>query len=202
MAFIPTEDGARAIFEYSIGGDLIASNHLWFSKPDFTALDMESLAGAVAALGFANNGMKDFIHQSVDFSVRVIDERTYQGTIYRLSDPDWDGEDVTEFYSKNDAMVLTLYTSKRGRAYRGRLYLWGFCEDGLDNGGYSATCQLSVTTSIAEMQSTALAAGWVWCVRTSQVDKVPLNPCTLTPITNYQIRSALPGTQVRRTRRP
>ena len=43
MAFLSTQDGARAILRWA--GPLgFWSNHLWFRKPEFTPIDMLALA--------------------------------------------------------------------------------------------------------------------------------------------------------------
>lgn len=201
MAFVPTENGARVVLVSHLNGGIVGTNHFWFRKLTYTSADMHTLVAVFRNLVLTNNGMKDYINQDIHWSFRAVDERSYDGEVY-LYDQGDDGEDITELYSLNDAMVLTLYTGKRGRAYRGRLYFFGWAEDALTDGVYNAAAQTALLTSIGQMESAVNSEGWTWCVRQSQIDKVPQNPCTLTEITSTAIRTGIPATQMRRAQRP
>lgn len=201
MPFIPTEDGCRLILNTLVNGSLIGTNHFWFRKADFVSADLVTLAEEFRHFFYTNNGVKDYISQTVDWTMKLVDERSYDGEIY-LRDGSDDGEDITELYSVDDALVVTLYTGKRGRAYRGRLYFFGFCEDGLTDGVFNAAAIAALNTSIEAMKVATIGGGWTWCVRTSQIDKVPQNPCFLTPVSSYIVRSGIPAGQKRRGQRP
>lgn len=201
MAFIPTANGCRGVLVTHVDGDIVGTNHFWFRKEDFVHEDIVTLAGGLRTFVIANNGVKDYMAAAIHWSFRLVDERTYDGEVY-LSDSGDDGEDITELYSLNDAMVLTLYTGHRGRAYRGRLFFFGWAEDALTDGVYNAAAQTALATSLSSFQSTIAAQGWVWGVRTSQIDKVPQNPRFITAITSTAVRTAIPATQMRRAQRP
>jgi len=184
-----------------MNGDIIGSNHFWFRKVDFESADLVALAEAFRHFFYANNGIKDYIVDDIHWSMRLVDERAYDGEVY-LRDEGDDGEDITELYSLNDALVLTMYTGHRGRAYRGRLYFFGWAEDALTEGVFNAAAQNAFYISLDAMQVAAALAGWTWGVRTSQIDKVPQIPRFITAITSTAIRSGIPGTQMRRAARP
>lgn len=201
MPFHATEHGARAVLVTHSNGDIVGTNHFWFRKVDYDHDDLVNLMNAFRNLVIANNGMKDYIAAAIHWSFRMVDERTYDGEVV-LGDFSDDGEDITELYSFNDAMVLTLYTGHRGRAYRGRIYTFGWAEDALTEGMYNAAAQTALGISVSAMQSAIAGVGWSWCVRTSQIDKVQHIPRFLTEVTSTAVRSAIPATQSRRAGRP
>lgn len=202
MAFRPTEDGCRFVLQWVSGGLIRATNHFWFKKADFDHTDMENLATAFWAGWNANDGIKDVVPTTVRWTAKLVDERTYDGEVL-LNDPvNIDGEYLTGVDEWNSALVLSLFTGKRGRAYRGRLYFAGLAYQEVPNGIYSQACADALMTSIDAMNGFIIIQGWDWSVRTSQVDHVQVNPAQLSHITDYQIRSLIPGSQRRRSLRP
>lgn len=201
MAFKPTTDGCRGVILTHKGGNIIGSNHFWFKKTGFNDEDMDSLGDGLRTFVIANNGIKDYVGTAISWSFRLVDERTYDGRVLLFDEND-DGEDITELYDVQAAMILTLYTGLRGRAYRGRLYFFGWCEDGLTSGLFNAAAKTALNNSIDAFRTSVLLAQWQWCVRTSQINGVEQNPRFLTPITNWSVRSDIPGVQTRRAQRP
>jgi len=202
MAFRPTEDGCRFVLQWINGGLVRATNHFWFKKTDFDHDDMEALATAFWAGWNANNGIKDVVPEGTRWTARLVDERTYDGEVF-LSDPvTIDGEAVDTTEAWNSSLCLTLYTGKRGRAYRGRLYFAGLGDLQISSGLYIQGAADALLISIDAMLGFTSVALWDWCVRTSQVDKVQVNPAQLNHITDYVVRSLIPASQRRRSLRP
>lgn len=202
MTFRATENGCRFVLNWVSGGLIRATNHFWFAKVGFDESGMEALAGAFWNGWNANNGIKDYISDDVRWTARLVDERTYDGPVV-LNDPvNIDGEDVFEIDDWTVALVLSIYTGKRGRAYRGRLYFPGFGADVKAGGIYAQAAATAALVSLDAMHTATQLIGWTWGVRTSQVDHVQVNPAIITPLTTYSFRSLIGGNQRRRSLRP
>lgn len=200
MAFQPTTNGARVILRWHQGATTW-SNHLWFTHPDFDASDQAELAEAIYTME-----ENDYIHElpgvTVWDRVEVIDERSQGAEMRMYGDSSRPGENVGEPLPPLLAVVVTLTTQKRGRSYRGRVYLSGHTEDELENGAWTSTLVTAAEDFIAAIEVAAENLGWTFGVRSGQLDGVLRPAAIITPVTGREVRSPLPGTQRRRNRRP
>jgi hypothetical protein len=132
----------------------------------------------------------------------VYDMRTANGPIVTGSTDPEGGEATGDAVTAKNACVLTLRTNKRGRSYRGRIYLTGFSEDEIANGRWSSSLQTAIENLGVAINENTSAIDWVWCVRSTQEDGVPRTTAVMTPITSWEVRSDIPGIQRRRAKRP
>ena len=200
MAFQPTTNGARVILRWS-QGTMLWSNHLWFSHPDFDASDQAELAEAIYTMedpGYIHLMQPATIWERVE----VVDEREQGAEMRMYGDASRNGGHLGERLPPLLAVVVTLTTQKRGRAYRGRVYLSGLSEEELVHGSWSSLMMTAAEDFIAAIEVAAESLGWTFGVRSGQLDGVLRPAAIITPITGRTVRSAVPGTQRRRSPRP
>lgn len=201
MTFLDTIDGCRVIVQ-SIGEDtILGTNHLWVSQPDYDAADQLALANAVNGV-LLGSGLKGVVDDAITWRVKTVDERTYDGAIVYNTGSVAGGESGGQKLSDHTACITTLYTAKRGRAYRGRLYFFGFTEQSWDGFQYDAGVAAACLTFLFGFQEAVEALGWTWGVRTAQQDGVKRAHALIEPVISYTVRSRVPGSQRRRERRP
>jgi hypothetical protein len=200
MAFIPTTHGAKAFLSFT--SDIGTwGNTLWFRRENFTLAMQEDLADMVK--GFWVDYWVDRLAEGVSLPlVQVYDMRTYDGPVVTGTGPDGSGDVINETLPLSLCLVATLRTALRGRAYRGRLFIAGMAEPQLDEGIWDTTIIGQLEAFLVGFQAAVVAEGWDWCIHTSQVNHVTLNPQILTPIISTSVRSNIPGHQRRRDRRP
>lgn len=201
MAFIGTTDGALVVTTYyETTTEQSWSNSLWFSKADFEADDLQDLADMVKVT--LVDHLVDLFRIGVSLSeVKAIDMRTVDGVVRYGAGGGGTGDVDSELMPVSVAMVLTLRTDKRGRAHRGRLYLSGWTEADMVDGAFIAGRLASVENAFTELQTDVAAIGWTWGVHSSRLDGVARNPQVITPITSFDVRSQLPGSQRGRVHR-
>lgn len=200
MAFQPTTNGARVILRWSQGATTW-TNHLWFTHPDFDASDQAELAEAIYTME-----EDDYIHElhptTVWDRVEVIDERQQGAEMRMYGDSSRSGSNLGQALPPLLAVVVTLSTQRRGRSYRGRVYLSGHTEEELEHGSWSSVLVTAAEDFIAAIEIAAESLGWTFGVRSGQLDHVLRPAAIITPVTGREVRSPLPGTQRRRSRRP
>lgn len=201
MAFLPTQDGCRVVMEWRYG-EARYTNHLWFVRytPWGTQEQLELVQGLKGVAGLSNyfTSIKDGAF--LDF--KSVDERTVDGPVVYAGGSDIPGTSVAEVLPAGTALVVTLRTAKRGRAHRGRLYMPLLTEAAWDDSGFTSGVQNDLLNLLNDMSNSATSTGWTWGVRSAQLDGVPRNPAVIEPLTGYQIRSPLAGSQRRRSKRP
>lgn len=199
MAFVPTEHGALVVarFKYS---DEEWSNHLWARRPDFDDTDLQNLVDAVKA-AFVLELIDDFTVSTSMLPFKAYDMRAIDGTVLLDTVGTVPGTGGTNEMPPNNCCVLTLYTAKRGRSHRGRLYLGPFTEEAIDNATWSASLVSEVEGLGTALKADISAEGFEWGVRSGQLDGVPRDPAIITPITSTTVRSNRMGSQRRRVDR-
>jgi hypothetical protein len=196
MVFIPTEHGALVVARIAYAEEHF-TNHLWFRKVDFDLTDMEELVYDVK-YSYTNNLLDDFTVSTVFLPFKCYDMRSVEGAVIE----DEVGAVPCTGGSKENppsiACVLTLYTAKRGRAHRGRVYIGPMNEENITNGIWTQSTIDEVEGWGDSIKTEVELDGWEWGVRSGQLDGVPRNPAIITPITSHTVRSARCGTQRRR----
>lgn len=196
MTFIPTTNGALVIVPF-VAFSHTWSNHLWFSMADFDTADQVNLANAVLSAYF--NALDASFSDEVTYGKPICyDMRTYDGPVMVGTDVAQVGEAVTEFLAPSLAVLLTLRTGKRGRSFRGRIYVSGFTETHITNGKWTSTIITAVEALGAGLVTYPLAQGWTFGVRTGFMDGVARNPAFITQIVGAEVRNDTPGHQRKR----
>lgn len=200
MAFLSTQDGARAILRWA-GPFGFWSNHLWFRKPEFTPIDMLALADIFKNIWTATQSIYTSDQVSC-LRTEVIDERVQGGALVQNTNGIWGGTESSHALPPSTCLVLTLRTESRGRAYRGRLYLTGIAESDWQPTGFASRVLDGWESWADSLQAAAEAIGWMWGVRSAQFNGVPRPQAIITPIVGWDARSVRPGQQRRRNQRP
>lgn len=200
MAFVPGEHTARVVI---LSGDstLQWTNSLWFVRANFTQTHLEELtqavvdAWALAASSFLadNYGTRG----GTGYDMRSSDAPTFE---YNIT-PDM-GERTGQVLPIQDALVITMYTSARGRSGRGRVYLCGTTEDTVTDGVFTSTYMTDGVGIVTAAKDAAFAVGWNLVISSTQQDGVPLTSRMNRVVTSIVCRSGIPGNQQRRSRRP
>lgn len=200
MAFVPWTNGAQAILQWASGIGTW-TNRLAFSKLSFNYQDMVDLSGAIET--GLRTAYKGFLATTVTFyGVDVIDMRVFGAQSYVSPYAGAPGLDIRQVLPSSLSVVATLRTAGRGRAFRGRTYLAGFTEEYLNSGIWDVALTGEVVSQMEAWQAAAVTEGWTLCVATEMINHVPQSPAVLTPVTSIEVRSAIPGHQRRRDRRP
>lgn len=200
MSFVPWDQGAMGVFQWS-GPNGTWTNRFAYKKDNFTYNDMVALSQNLEAN--IRTAYKGFLADTVTFyGVDVIDMRSFGAQAYISAYAGAPGLDEGEILPASVCAVCTLRTPGRGRAFRGRTYLAGFSEAFLDGGIWDAGLTAEVLSQMGAWQQAAVSQGWTLCVATKQINKVPLALAQLNAVTSLDVRSAIPGHQRRRDRRP
>ena len=196
MAFQPTEHGCKVVARFQFGEERW-SNTIWCRKPDFSMLEMQNLVNAMKTT-FIAQILNDFSVSTELLPFRAYDMRTIDGAVLEDATGTVPCTGGTNEMPPNNACVLTLYTAKRGRAHRGRLFVGPFTEELMQDGEWTDTLVDVVEDLGDAILSTALGNGWDWGVRSGQLDGEIRDPAIITPITTTTVRSNRIGSQRRR----
>lgn len=199
MAFQPTEDGLRLVLEWNSAVQGTYTNHLWFRRPSFTPEEVDELLDAVEE---AVPGA-DFTWVAGNaglIRLRAVDERT-EGAAQVIREIGRSGAAGGDGTSQNVALVLTLRTAMRGRAYRGRIYVGGLAETLVANGMVDEIPANAAVSFFQDIRNNALAAGWLMGVRSGYLNGVKRPSAVVTPVIAIQFRNRIVGSQRRRVRR-
>lgn len=201
MAFIPVPHCARVAFLHSIPvTGRVFSNIVHFTKTGYSLEDQENLGDAID--GAWALFVIAFMSELVTFTgVQVTDIRTLDGPVVNIPSG-VSGSLLDQIAPLQTACVVTLRTSARGRSGRGRGYIGGFTEAGIESGAFTAQVTAAVQAVYDDIQDLAAAVGWTMVVVSRQQDKVILEEGVTRSVTAIEVRSALPGSQRRRTGRP
>lgn len=201
MAFQPCTNTALVTMNWLHNGGATWSNALHFSKTGFDQDAMDDLGAAVNA---GVQGASFLQHLSQDVSYRgctVTDLRTegapsspYAVIITGADNNDSDGFSL--------GVVVTLRTALRGRSYRGRFYLAGISDGYLVDNLWTEAVAGEAAALIGDIQTEASAVGWTLGVLSRFHNGVERTSGLCQPVTSFEVRSRIPGTQRRRNRRP
>ena len=181
-------------------GSQVFGSSLWFAKPEFSDADMVALANLVMdewSSAIADSLANDVISGPfLAYDMREEDGNVVQSTIGTNG-----GENVNQILPLANAIVLTLRTLKRGRAYRGRIYVSGWTEAEIGETGWDAASQATIIDFATGVFAGMGPLGWTWGVRSGQLNGAVRNPAIITPISSYEVRNNTPGNQRRRNQR-
>lgn len=200
MAFIPVPDCALAVIKFT-QGTMEFSNTLWFKKTDFTLVEQTALANQV---DYYMATYKSFMASNCSYvSTTVYDMRSEIAPIVVDTSNAGEGSDITDqIIPISDAVVLTLYTAVRGRSGRGRIFATGFSEASMQNQRWDSTIIANVEGWYEAIKDGVSAIGWTPVVVSRYTGGAPRESGVSYPVTTWEVRSSLPGSQRRRIDRP
>jgi len=199
MPFQPTIDGALAVVKFT-RSTYEWTNHLWYRMEDFSAADMLLLANGVLT-GFKEQ-LDGYYNEDVTYGpVYVYDMREEDGEVVVSTEGVGHGDQENDILPPGVCCVLTLRTIKRGRSYRGRVYLAGFCEVSMDNGRWGSSLRGAVANLGSDLMWRPLESDWVFCVRSGWHNHIKRESAVLEEIISTEVRSEEPGFQRRRVPR-
>lgn len=196
MAFIPTPNTARLVLKWQ-GGGFDYSNVVHCTKTGFTTNDLQDLADDVST--WVGSNMLANIPDGIRWvGVDAYDMRTESGAMVSSTQSGGVGQQATEELPVSNAIVVTLRTAQRGRSGRGRLYVTFYDESDIDSGVFGQGAINLAGSYVAGVKGAIENAGWVLVIRSTQQGGVVLTTGVTIPVTSYEVRSGVPGTQRRR----
>lgn len=199
MAFQSTEHGARIIVEWNSTNQGNWTNHFWASKSSFTQGDMQTLAEEVAA-SLQNDAITGLAVSCGLANVRVVDERE-EGAPQVIHTDASGGGASGAMVPISTTVCVTLRTARRGRAYRGRVYIAGFTENQIDDQTWTGAAVDQALDIVTAVQDACATTGWTFGVRSGQLNGVKRPQAIVTPVISVLSRSSLVTSQRRRNRR-
>jgi hypothetical protein len=201
MAFKVTQDAAKVYLTFTLNSQVFGVT-FWFKKPGFDSNDLQVLANLVLN-AHTTSDIMDYISEDITVGPAIAyDMRSSDGDVLYSNIGAMDGNDVSERLPLSDCVCTTLYTEKRGRSHRGRVYYSGFCEAQNQDGVFSMAIGIGIAEAHSNMMNAATAAGWQWGVRSAWLNGVERDPAIVTPISSSIIRNLIPASQRRRDKRP
>jgi hypothetical protein len=196
MPFKATTDGAKVYIQFE-NPKGTWGNVLWFTKPNFTLADLQALATAVKT-AVVDYFVDSLVVGASCTGVTAYDMRTSDGAIVYGSYSAGTGDIAGDPMPLGDCLCVTLYTDKRGRSHRGRMYLAGYSEGSHALAGFDASAQAAAANLATHLKADTAAIGWTWGVHSDFLDGVERDPAVVTPITTPYIRDAAVASQRRR----
>jgi hypothetical protein len=200
MTYQAVPNTAAFVVEFG-SAELQWTNTFHYMKSGFLQSELETAANVLW------NVMAAYYMPIVsnNFSLRKVtayDLRSPDAPVVVFTDTPVPGSDAADTLTLQDALILTLYTNTRGRSGRGRVYFAGFTESDQTDGEFTSTVASDIATLASHLHLDLLGYGWVWVVVSRYLDGVKREEGSPIIITTYSVRSNIPGSQSRRTRRP
>ena len=202
MAFIETPHGANVKVAYRMGTDPVVSNGFWFTRTGFDQANLDFLTEQVS-LWWRTNILPLLGPNITYFNTIARDMRTVgaQQSIDAIGQGSAGGQ-VGQSDDMATACVVTLRTARIGRSFRGRSYVRGISAGDIANNILEGAFASGVADAYDLLLVDSLTWGWVWVVRSTQIDGAPQDPAVTTPIIDTEVRSDVVGHQRRSVRRP
>jgi len=200
LAFIPCPDVCLAVpkFEHALGE---FSNTFWYYKSGFSLADQQALANAVDDI--VATWFMDAMPNGITYvSTTVYDMSDETAPIVVNSDNAGAGAGIVDEMALNVALVVTHYTSGRGRSSRGRSYLAGYPEDTITDGVYAAATVTHAELYAEKLRTQPALIGWDFSVVSRYTGGSARAAGVAQAVIESSVRSAIPGTQRRRLDRP
>jgi len=173
MTFKPSPDCAKVVIHYLCQGQKFINILHFQNTNDFDTGDLGDLAEAIADSWVANI-MPLLSNQISITEVDAVDLRTQSGPeAQHIVTPPVAGSLTSPMLPSNVAVVLTKRTAKRGRSYRGRIYIPGAVhsqESGPLEIGTTALANL--ISGLEAVLSDVDISPWVWGVLSFFLNKV------------------------------
>lgn len=195
--FIPVPGAAKAVISYSMGGSLVWSNTLWFSRAGgWVTANLQALADALEL--WLDGSLVAMMSQYVTVpTIQVYDMETETSPVWTLT-PTLQGENTVNALPMSACCVVTFRTGQRGRSYRGRNYVSGWCEDQGEGNQLSAAVVAEVEQEYGQLNLFASAADAQHVVVSRYANKQARETGIFTLVTSVDVRSNVIGSQRRR----
>lgn len=190
MAFIPIPNGLTLCFDFE------SASQKWqfcftlrksAGAPDLT--DLQSVA--TIGKNWVNNNLKGIIDSTTTSKYVRATDMTAQGAPQHIEPTNYVGTGgASNPLPLNVALCCSARTAKRGRSYRGRIYLSGLpvdFQDGVNTG--SATLLTNMAGHLTDLQSALDTAGFDMVVPTRQHNGAVVSPAEVNEIIGWVIDS-------------
>lgn len=204
MPFIPVPNTAMAELVYTFKSNRYENTlYFLFAAPP-TDAELTSLAGDLATWWITNMAPELVDDIALDM-IKMTSLQTATANFQEFTDGlPQSGGDAGDPLPPQDAMVVTIKTTTRGRSYRGRNYIVGLPEDTQSGGEWSVGIMGAIEGAYAELVAVATAnnVDWVVVSRYSGVNPVTGQPIPrvtgiTTPVSSFAARPIV-ATQTRR----
>jgi len=201
MAFIPFNDGVRAVISQGLSGSTPWSNTLWFlhsgGAPSVT--DLENLADALVSWWTLQ--VNDYQSSSVLLNqIEVYDMSAENGPVITTTSGAA-GSQSGELISPANCAVIKFGTNFRGRSARGRNFVSGFVESQAVYNGIDSTTLNGLETAYGLLPSYASPEGFLHVVASFFLNGAARSEALAQLVTSYTVRSAIFGSQRLRNQR-
>ena len=198
MAFIPFDEGALAIIEVG-AGTTFWTNTLWFKDLSGPPADFQGLADWLFTW-YGNNVMPELCAFWSLQHVTVYDQSSQDAQIYTAAPGAVAGGKAGNASPVSAALVVSFYSTSRGRSGRGRNYVAGFEEDDLAALSVSDSVVVTNVQQAYETLRTTVQqnTGFYWVIASRQTNGSPRPAVQPYDVVSVLVRSAILGHQRRR----
>lgn len=201
MPFIPFPDTAMVKAFFRTGPTNIESTFgLYFTREGYEQYHLIDLLGDLE-LGLITELMVPLDNDHHCYKLEAYDMRDEQG--YKS----WNAVDIDGSVAASSPVspavscVVTFRANKRGPWNSNRVYVAGIPESMIDPDAIDGATVLAIQAAFTGLFSVP-PSGWNWVVASRVYKKVPREEGYTAPVYQVEVRSAIPGFQRRRARRP
>jgi hypothetical protein len=187
MAFIPTPNSVQLCFDFATAGQnwqFCLTLRKATGAP--TVPDLSTLTGVGASWWTATLAPQISSNTTLR-QVRATNLTTQTGpqNIQSVGTP---GTGASTSTQMGTALVISLRTAKRGRSYRGRLYLAGMPTNTILNATDTTSGYATAIASAFTTLSTSISlANYIWVVASKQHDGIVTNPAETNDVTGLVV---------------
>ena len=186
MAFIPVENTVQVEFIFNYGGQ-VAENVIYVKKA--AAWDegiMTTLASSLKTWWDANCKANSAASVSLQ-RIKVTDLTTQTSPIVEYSTGlPITGTNASPPLPNNVSCAITFVTGNRGRSYRGRNYIIGLCESGVDGNSLGAGTMAAWLAAYAALKVVIDGLGYAHVVVSRYTNNQPRINGVATTVTSYR----------------
>jgi len=182
MTFIPMPNGMQLCFDFG------QASQLWqfclsLRKSSGPPLDSDLILVANAAADWWTNHMKVNLSDALTLRQVRVTDMTAQGAPQYILTDGTTGQSSADPLTTGSAAVVSARTAKRGRSYRGRVYLGGLTTDVVQTAAdMSGAAASTFGAAFAQLQTELDALGYDTVVASRQHNGVVTNPAELNEV--------------------
>jgi len=182
MTFIPMPNGVQLCFDFG------QASQLWqfclsLRKSAGPPLDSDLILIANEAEDWWTNTLKSSLSTGLTLRQVRVTDMTAQGAPQYILTVNTTGSSASDVLSAGTAAVISARTAKRGRSYRGRVYLGGLTTDVVDTAvDMSGAAASTYAAAFATLQTAMDALGFDVVVASRQHNGVITNPAELNEV--------------------
>ena len=201
MAFVPFERAVQVNIGWTLGAGPFASIGfgLQYINDSFVLADMITVATQLEAWANAFLDLTYSLNATIN-AITVYDLREEDGPVYTNS-VSIAGTRTGNIGNGSSAMCLTARTLKRGRSFRGRVYIPCLSDDDVANNAIAAAVLTAGENAMNALSTQLNPLGWADVVLSRIEDGASRALGVATVITDWEARNNVVTTQRRRIRR-